>query len=100
MHAPDYAGGGLVNVVIAVQEYQDDHDEMPAELAALDVSLATSLDPWGAEYRLEVGEAAASSDLGFDVVSRGPDGDFGTDDDVRLSRLDRHWERAFWPRSI
>ena len=33
-------------------------------------------------------------DPGFDLVSAGQDTEFDTDDDIRLTRLDRFWEAA------
>ena len=80
----------MVNIAISVEEHQRDHDALPDGIEALGLGVAATIDPWGHAYRL----AAADDDPGFDVVSRGPDGVFDTDDDVRLSRLDRLWEKA------
>ena len=81
----------MVNVAIAVQEYEQENDSMPIELGALTLSASVAMDPWGATYRLET----LDEEPGFDLVSGGPDGMFDTDDDVRLSGLDRMWETAF-----
>ena len=81
----------MINVAIAVQDYERQHDEVPTEMAVLTLGVASTIDPWGAGYRV----VRVDKDPGFDIVSRGPDGSFETDDDVRLSRLDRCWEEAF-----
>lgn len=81
----------MINVAIAVQDYERQHDEVPTDMAVLALGVASTIDPWGGGYRL----VRVDEDPGFDIVSRGPDGSFETDDDVRLSRLDRCWEEAF-----
>ena len=63
---------------------------VPADLSVLPLQLPNTIDPWGHTYRYELIE----EDPGFDIVSDGPDGASGTDDDVRLSRLDKYWEGA------
>ena len=62
----------------------------PADLSVLALQIANTIDPWGHAYRYELIE----EDPGFDIVSDGPDGASGTEDDVRLSRLDKYWEDA------
>ncbi|MBT8485412.1 MAG: hypothetical protein HKO59_06045 [Phycisphaerales bacterium] len=83
--------GDMVNTAIAVEEYRRDHDEIPEEMAGLSLALSATIDPWGQTYKL----VNFDDDPGYDVVSSGPDQAFDTDDDVRLSRLDRLWESAF-----
>ncbi len=80
----------MVNTVLAVEEYERDNDRMPVGMSALALGAATSIDPWGQPYRFEVAE----EDPGFDLVSGGPDGEFDTADDVRLSRLDEFWAQT------
>jgi hypothetical protein len=46
------------------------------------------LDPWGHAYEYHLQHEPP----GFDVVSAGADGSFGTDDDVKLSALGKAWE--------
>jgi hypothetical protein len=81
----------MANVAIAVEEYEQDNEAKPDGLDDLKLTLANRIDPWGAEYRYVI----TDDEMGFDVVSAGPDGDFRTDDDIRLTRLDRLWEAAF-----
>lgn len=40
------------------------------------------LDPWGSEYKYSFPSELTSSEFMFDVVSAGPDGAFGSEDDV------------------
>jgi hypothetical protein len=81
----------MVNVAIAIEEHRQDHDELPAGIGALALSVSTRTDPWGTVYRV----VPADDDPGYDVISAGPDATFDNDDDIRLSSLDRLWERAF-----
>lgn len=62
----------------------------PADLTVLTLQTPTAMDPWGHSYRYEL----IAEDPGFDIVSDGPDAKSGTEDDVRLSRLDKYWENA------
>ena len=82
----------MVNTTIAAKAYEDRQQRLPAHLDDLDLSLAVKTDPWGNPYVLIPGGTA---DPGFDLVSAGPDGEADTDDDIRLSTLDRYWEDAF-----
>ena len=81
----------MVNIAIAVQDHAQRHDEMPDDLESLELGVATLTDPWGIPYRVQL----IDKDPGFDILSSGADGEFDTDDDIRLSRLDRLWEHAF-----
>jgi hypothetical protein len=82
----------MVNLAIAVEEHRQDNDQaMPAEIGVLALGVSARTDPWGTAYRL----VPADEDPGFDVISAGPDAAFDNDDDIRLSKLDRLWERAF-----
>ena len=80
------------DVCLAVIEYEDEKGALPADLAALGLSVPTLTDPWGRPYRFELVEDA---EFGYEMSSSGADGTFGTDDDLALSRLDRAWEHAF-----
>jgi hypothetical protein len=84
----------MINVTIAMKEYEADHGEVTGDLAALGLGVAAMTDPWGQRYALELTKASSRDDLGFDVISAGPDSKFDTQDDLRLSRLGRHWELA------
>ena len=82
----------MVNMVIAVEEYREEHDDaLPGELALLPLRPAVRTDPWGTAYRFVVSE---DEDLGFDLVSGGPDASFDTEDDIALSRLGATWKGA------
>jgi hypothetical protein len=85
----------MVNVVVAVEEYKQDHEKHPAGLTDLALGVSITTDPWGGTYRLVSADPNANDGLDFDIVSGGPDGLFDTEDDIRLSRLDRFWEQAF-----
>lgn len=79
----------MVNVAVAVEEYQDENKQPPSHIAVLGLGVATMTDPWGSEYRL------VFEDDEMDIVSAGQDGDFDTTDDIQLTNLDRYWEHAF-----
>ena len=80
------------DVGLAVIEYEDTEGALPQELALLGLSVPSLTDPWGHPYRYKI---TSDSDFGFDISSRGSDGEFGTDDNLVLSRIDRVWENAF-----
>jgi hypothetical protein len=80
----------MFNVAIAAEDYRSHHDGLPESIDQLGLSVAVMTDPWGGRYRFVLTDA----DHGFDVVSSGPDGEFGTDDDVTMNHLDRIWEKA------
>lgn len=80
----------MVNVGIAAAAYEEEHDRPAEDIESLQLSLAMTTDPWGNPYRYHV----TDDELRHDVASSGRDGLFGTPDDIRLSRLDKLWERA------
>ena len=82
----------MINVTLAVAEYEDEHQSLPADLSGLGLALTTLTDPWGKPYSYKLAEG---EDAGFDVVSGGGDRQLGTDDDLALSRLDHVWAMAF-----
>lgn len=81
----------MVNVAIAVAEYEQEHDAMPESIGVLELSRSASTDPWGGAYTLVL----IDGEPGFDVISNGADGLADTEDDIRLTTLDRTWELAF-----
>ncbi len=81
----------MLNTTIVVAEYEKEHDELPGDVSALGLGVSTQIDPWGNAYQYTLVDA----EPGFDIVSSGGDGEFGTDDDMALSRLDEVWENAF-----
>ncbi|MEE8153630.1 MAG: type II secretion system protein GspG [Phycisphaerales bacterium] len=81
----------MLNTTMVVVEYEKEHDELPGDVSALGLGVSTQTDPWGNAYQYTLVDA----EPGFDIVSSGGDGEFGTDDDMALSRLDEVWEHAF-----
>lgn len=62
------------------------------DLAGLSIDAATRLDPWGNAYVLE--HRAGNERLPFDLLSWGPDGVSGSEDDIRMTDLEARWEQA------
>ncbi|MCH8343792.1 MAG: type II secretion system protein GspG [Planctomycetes bacterium] len=81
----------MLNVTLAVAEYEDTNDALPEDFTALGLSVSALTDPWGKPYRFQL----VDDEPGFDIVSAGGDGKLGTDDDLALSGLGRVWEDAF-----
>ena len=81
----------MINVTMAVAEYEKKNNKLPEDVASLGLGVSTLTDPWGNAYNYQLIDA----DPGFDVISSGVDGEFDTDDDMKLSRLDKIWETAF-----
>jgi hypothetical protein len=80
------------DVCLAVIEYEDEEGALPTDLAVLGLSVPTLTDPWGRPYHFELVEDA---EFGYEMTSSGGDGEFGTADDLVMSRIDRVWEEAF-----
>ena len=81
----------MINVTLAVAEYKEEHQSLPADLSGLGLELTTLTDPWGKPYSYTLAEG---EDAGFDVISGGLDRQLGTDDDLALSRLKEVWVMA------
>ena len=81
----------MINVTMAVAEYEKKNNKLPEDVASLGLGVSTLTDPWGNAYNYQLIDA----DPGFDVISSGVDGEFDTDDDMKLSGLDKIWETAF-----
>ena len=81
----------MLNTTMVVVEYEKEHDQLPTDIAALGLGVSTQIDPWGRAYQYKLVDA----EPGFDVISSGSDGEFDTDDDMALSRLDEVWQSAF-----
>jgi general secretion pathway protein G len=45
-------------------------------------TLSVPLDPWGKEYKYSYPSELTNSEFFYDIVSGGPDGSFGGDDDI------------------
>ena len=80
------------NLKAAVTNYYLQYKKYPGDLHALveakgddepvlDGGEGALEDPWGTEYKYE------KNGKKFAVISAGPDGDFGTDDDIRSDKV-------------
>lgn len=71
---------------MAMDRYRLDHDEYPSGEQGLEAirnyleSKEVPLDPWGKEYILRV---PGENGRDYDIISRGPDKQEGTEDDIR-----------------
>lgn len=73
----------MTGVAAEVAEFRERTGAFPESLEQLSLTAPELQDPWGHPLVYEAGGA----DLGFDLVSPGPDGVAGTDDDIRLTQL-------------
>ena len=80
----------MANIAIAVAMYQEEHDVLPADLSELNLRTVVQSDPWGNPYEYHF----IDEDPGFDIISRGEDGEIGTDDDIYLTKLGESWEAS------
>lgn len=81
----------MAKIAMVAEDYKHENRGVPpADLSVLTLQPATLMDPWGHAYHYELVEG----DPGFDIVSDGPDGKAGSDDDVRLTNLEKFWEGA------
>jgi hypothetical protein len=78
----------MVNTALAVKAYEKEHRYLPADLGSLDLRPSTLRDPWGSAYQYHL----TDDKPGFDLVSSGQDGQFGTPDDVTLGTLGEKWK--------
>jgi len=75
---------------MAMDRYRLDHDSYPSGEQGLDAirnyldSKEVPLDPWGKEYILRV---PGENEREYDIISRGPDKQEGTEDDIRSWEL-------------
>ena len=81
----------MLSIADKVVIYEAENSSLPADLDALDIDMPTLTDPWGNPYRYILTERKP----GFEITSWGADGQPATDDDIRLSKLDMAWEKAF-----
>jgi len=75
----------MTTLAAEIAEHRERTGAFPDSLAQLGIADDRLQDPWGTPLQYETGGA----DLGFDLVSAGPDGTPGTADDVRLTELGR-----------
>ena len=82
----------MATIAVQVEKYKETHDGVaPASLQILPIGRSTHLDPWGGEYRYVLD---SKTEMGYDVISNGPDAQPETDDDIYMSRLDEYWNNA------
>ena len=77
----------MVKIAAAVQQYREQNQYLPAGLELLALNDPTLHDPWGQKYRYLQKDPKED----FDIVSSGEDKAFDTQDDVRLSEIDKVW---------
>lgn len=77
----------MIKIAAAVEGYKEQNDYLPAGLELLSLDESTRRDPWGQQYRYVQLDPKEQ----FDLVSAGEDKAFDTDDDVRLSEIDKVW---------
>jgi len=70
-------------ILRAVAERQDQGQPMPNDLASLGLSRDVLTDGWMHPMRFVAAESGGSK--GHSILSAGPDGSFGTADDIRMS---------------
>lgn len=91
----------MLNAAMSIEEKYHESDEVPGDIESLGLSVAAMTDPWGARYRYQINDRELNNiynergELNYEMISAGPDGAFDTDDDIKLSSLDRLWENAF-----
>lgn len=73
----------MTGVAAQVAEFRERTGAFPDSLDQLSLTAEDLKDPWGNPLAYESG----GGDLGFDLVSPGPDGLGGTEDDIRLTEL-------------
>jgi type II secretory pathway pseudopilin PulG len=79
----------MATIAVMIDGHEKENRYLPASLEVLDLPLSTMTDPWGKRYAYHL----TDDDTGFDLVSAGPDGSFGGEDDLAFSRLDEVWEQ-------
>ena len=82
----------MMNILIASAEHEREHGTLPESVDGLQIERMHQIDPWGMPYRLVLTD---DRDLPLEIISAGPDGEFDTDDDIRLSRLDDYLRLSF-----
>ncbi len=82
----------MMNILIASAEHEKERGALPESVDDLELERMHRIDPWGMPYRLVLTD---DRELPLDIVSAGPDGEFDTDDDIRLSRIDEYLRFSF-----
>ncbi|TVQ53067.1 MAG: hypothetical protein EA377_08960 [Phycisphaerales bacterium] len=82
----------MMNILIASAEHEKKHGTLPESVDDLELERMHQIDPWGMPYRLVLTD---DPDLPLDIISAGPDSEFDTDDDIRLSRIEEYLRFSF-----
>lgn len=77
-------------IAAAIENYREREGYLPANLTLLGLDEQALTDPWGNQYHYVFLEESP----GYDLISYGKDGQFGTDDDILLSKLPEYWASA------
>lgn len=77
-------------IAAAIENYREREGYLPANLTLLGLDEQALADPWGNQYHY----AFLEESPGYDLISYGEDGQFGTDDDISLSKLPEYWTGA------
>ena len=77
----------MINLATAIEKYRDENHYLPAGLDLVNVDEQALTDPWGTKYQYVQNDPKDD----FDIISAGKDKQFGTGDDVKLSRLGEAW---------
>lgn len=81
----------LADAIVGESDRRGPEGGLP-DLDGLAIDAATRLDPWGNAYVLE--PRSGDERFPFDLVSCGPDGVPGSEDDIRMTDLEARWEHA------
>jgi hypothetical protein len=82
----------MLTMAVEITQYEEQQGALPATLDQIDVAQARRIDPWGNAYEYHF----IDEPPGFELISRGEDGQAGTEDDIVLSKLGESW--TFDPR--
>ncbi len=81
----------MVAMTVVVQQYRNERGDLPEDLDAVELDDLRRMDPWGNAYSYRL---LPRTEMGYDIVSAGKDGQFDTEDDLMLTKLDELWANA------
>lgn len=73
-------------LLTSITQYQLANDGLPQTMEDLEAPAGAYLDPWGLQVRFSCEKDQRSGRGVVHIVSAGPDGEFGTEDDVVVER--------------
>ena len=74
----------LINMTLALVEYEEDEGTLPGDIAVLGLSVSTLSDPWGNPISWTYDDPDRPTTI--TVTSDGPDGEPDTEDDVQIEK--------------